>query len=69
MKKNIGKIDKIVRMVAALILLALYFSDSLQGSIGGFMVVLAIILIATVIVSFCPIYALVGLNTCTRKTS
>jgi hypothetical protein len=67
MKKNMGNTDRIIRVVVAVALLALYFTNTITGTIGAFMVVLSIIFAATSVVSFCPLYVLVGLNTCPKQ--
>jgi hypothetical protein len=67
MKKNMGNTDRTIRLLVAAVLLALYFTDTITGTIGAFMVVLSIIFAATSVVSFCPLYVLVGLNTCPRE--
>lgn len=62
-----GNTDRIIRVVVAVALLALYFTNTITGTIGAFMVVLSIIFAATSVVSFCPLYVLVGLNTCPKQ--
>jgi len=64
MKKNVGSTDKIVRYVAAAIIAALYFTNTITGTIGLVGIVFAGVLVVTSVVNFCPLYALVGLNTC-----
>lgn len=64
MKKNMGSVDKIVRSIAALAIAALYFTGAVSGTLGIVLLVLAGVFVATSFVSFCPLYALVGLNTC-----
>lgn len=61
MKKNIGKADSWMRIVAGLILLGLAFTGVLTpwGYIG-------IIPLVTGLISFCPLYTLIGINTCTK---
>ncbi len=65
MKKNMGSVDKIVRIIAALAIAALYFTGTVSGTLGIVLLVLAGVFVATSFVSFCPLYAIVGLNTCT----
>lgn len=64
MKKNMGSVDKIVRIIAALAIAALYFTGTVSGTLGIVLLVLAGVFVATSLVSFCPLYAIVGLNTC-----
>ncbi|MGH1366283.1 MAG: YgaP family membrane protein [Calditrichia bacterium] len=64
MKKNVGSTDKIVRLVAAAIIVALYFTNTITGMVGLVGIVFAGVLVVTSVVNFCPLYAVVGLNTC-----
>ncbi len=61
MNKNVGGIDRGIRIVAgvAAIGAGLYF-QSWWGAIG-------LVLIATALMSWCPPYALLGINTCKSK--
>ena len=61
MKANVGKTDKIIRIIIALIIAAagVYF-NSWWG-------LLAIIPLATALVSFCGLYSLLGISTCHAK--
>ena len=62
MKSNVGGIDRALRIVAgvALIGLAATGSVGLWGWIG-------IIPLATGLIKFCPLYAVLGLNSCTQE--
>lgn len=67
MKKNMGTTDRIFRVVVAAVIAALYFTGTLTGTLGLVLLVLAGVFVATSLVSFCPLYTLVGLNTCPVK--
>lgn len=67
MKKNMGTADKVVRIILAIIAAYLYFSGTVEGTWGIVLLVLAIVFVLTSLISFCPLYALVGLNTCPVK--
>jgi hypothetical protein len=69
MKKNMGGADRIFRMLAAAVFAYLYFSGTVTGTLGLVLVVLGGVFVLTSLVSFCPLYTLVGLNTCPRKES
>jgi hypothetical protein len=69
MKKNMGTADRIIRIVAAIVLAALYFSGTVTGTAGIIMVVLAAVFVLTSAVSFCPLYTLVGASTCPTEKS
>lgn len=64
MKKNMGSIDRVVRVVLAIIFGVLYFTGTVTGTFGLVLLVLGGVFLATSLVSFCPIYAVVGLSTC-----
>ena len=61
MKQNVGKIDKIVRVVAGLVLLSLLFI--LEGD-ARWIGLVGIVPLGTAALGFCPLYPLVGMNTC-----
>ena len=64
MKKNMGNTDRIIRTLLAVIVAVLYFTNTITGTIGIVLLVLAGVFVLTSLVSFCPLYSLVGLNTC-----
>lgn len=66
MKANMGKLDRTVRIVIALVIAGLYFGDVLTGTVGIVLLVLAGVFVLTSLVSFCPLYAPLGINTCKR---
>lgn len=62
MKCNVGYTDKIVRFTLAVIIGALgFYFKSWWG-------LLAIVPLITGLISFCPLYKILGLNTCTNKS-
>lgn len=67
MKKNMGTLDRVFRVIVAAIIAALYFTGTLTGTLGLVLLVLAGVFVATSLVSFCPLYTLFGLNTCPVK--
>jgi hypothetical protein len=67
MKKNMGSTDKIVRLVLAAIIAALYALGYVSGTLGVVLLVVAVIFAATSFVNFCPIYKIFGVNTCKVK--
>lgn len=67
MKKNMGNADRIIRTLIAIVAAYLYFSGAVPGTLGIVLVVVAAVFLLTSLVSFCPLYALVGLNTCPAK--
>lgn len=67
MKKNMGTMDKIIRFVIAIVIAILYFTNTVEGTFGIILLVLAGIFVLTSFVSFCPLYAPFGINTCSKK--
>lgn len=64
MKKNMGSIDKMVRIVVALIFAALYFTGTVSGTLGFVLLILGGVFLMTSVVSFCPLYLPLGISTC-----
>lgn len=67
MKKNLGKADKFIRVLLALVIGFLYYKGIISGVLGIVLIALALIFVLTSLVRFCPIYALFGINTCKKK--
>lgn len=59
-----GTADKIIRVVIAIIVAALYFTETVSGMLGIVLMALAGIFLLTSFISFCPLYMLFGINTC-----
>lgn len=63
MKMNESGVDRVIRVVLGIVLLALYFTGVVTGGLGiGFIVIGAIALL-TGVVGFCPLYALIKIRT------
>lgn len=69
MKKNMGTADRIIRILLAAVFAYLYFSATVTGTAGIILLVLGGVFLATSLVSFCPLYTLVGFSTCPRKAT
>jgi hypothetical protein len=63
MKANMGSIDRVVRIIAALIIAALYFTHIISGTVAIILLVIATIFILTSFISFCPLYLPFGIST------
>jgi hypothetical protein len=63
MKANIGTFDKVVRILAAVIIIALYFTHQISGTAAIILLLLAGIFIVTSFLSFCPLYWPFGIST------
>lgn len=64
MKKNVGQIDRVVRVIIALVLITLYFMEVITGTLGIVFLVGAVALLLTSLFSICGVYAVLGLSTC-----
>jgi quinol-cytochrome oxidoreductase complex cytochrome b subunit len=67
MKKNVGTIDRAIRALVGVALLAVYFLGALQGTLGIVALVAGIVMLATAAMGWCPPYSLLGINTCSVK--
>lgn len=67
MKKNMSSADKIIRLIISAIMVILYFTNVVSGTVGVIMLVLAAVFTLTSIISFCPLYAIFGISTCPVK--
>ncbi|NVO02646.1 MAG: DUF2892 domain-containing protein [Bacteroidetes bacterium] len=63
MKNNMGTIDKAIRIAIAVIIAILYFTNILSGTIAIVLLVVSGIFILTSVISFCPLYTLLGIKT------
>jgi len=59
-----GSADRIIRFIIAAVIAILYFTNILTGTLGIVLLVIAGVFVLTSLVSFCPLYTLIGLNTC-----
>ncbi|MDO9254215.1 MAG: DUF2892 domain-containing protein [Bacteroidales bacterium] len=67
MKSNMGTTDKIIRIAIAALIAVLYFTKVIPGTVGIILLVLAAVFVLTSLISFCPLYPLVGMNTTKKK--
>ena len=67
MKANVGIIDKAIRLLAAFVIIVLYFTHVIVGTLAILLLVLAGIFILTGLIRFCPLYLPFGINTWNKK--
>jgi hypothetical protein len=65
-KKNVGGLDRVVRIVVGLALIAGFFLNS--GGAYSWLYLLCIIPLATGIMGTCPPYAMLGISTCKTES-
>ena len=57
-------LDRIIRLAIVGVLGFLYYNGTISGTLGIVALVVAVIFALTSFVSFCPLYAVVGISTC-----
>ncbi|GAK33228.1 hypothetical protein JCM17846_20240 [Iodidimonas nitroreducens] len=67
MKKNMGTLDRILRLIAAIALGILVYSGVISGTLAVVLTVVVAVFLLTSLVSFCPLYRLLGQSTCSRN--
>ncbi len=67
MKQNMGTVDRIVRVVLALVVAVLYLTGQLSGLAAVILGVLAVIFLVTSAIGFCPLYVPFKLSTRKRQ--
>lgn len=68
MKLNMGQLDRSLRIGAAVLVGILAWTGVLKGTWATVLLILAAIFLITSIIGFCPVYRLLGINTCRKKT-
>lgn len=63
MKKNMGNADKAIRLLIAVVIAILYFTNVISGAVAIVLGVLAIVFSLTSFISFCPLYLPFGIST------
>ena len=67
MTKNMGNTDKLFRLGIAALIAVLYYMGVITGTIAIVLGIFGVIFALTSLISFCPLYSLVGINTCSTK--
>jgi hypothetical protein len=63
LNKNMGTLDRIIRLVIAVVIAVLYFTGNLSGIAAIILGILAVIFVVTSSVGFCPLYLPFGIST------
>ncbi|REE79769.1 Protein of unknown function (DUF2892) [Lutibacter oceani] len=64
MKKNMGTSDKAVRILIAIAIAVLYYTNVINGTLAIILMAVGIIFLLTSLLNFCPLYTIFGINTC-----
>lgn len=62
MKKNMSSTDKIIRVIISIVLIILFATDVITGTLGWVVIGVAAIFTLTSIVGFCPLYTIFGIS-------
>jgi hypothetical protein len=68
MKKNMGNIDKTIRVLLALVIIVLALTKMIAGTLAVVLLIISGIFLLTSLIGFCPLYWPFGINTCKKKT-
>jgi hypothetical protein len=63
MKKNMGTIDRIIRILLAIVVIGLYLNGSITGVAAIILGILALVFILTSLIGFCPLYVPLKIST------
>ncbi len=63
MKTNMGLVDRVIRIVLALLVGVLFLTGQISGVAAIILGILAVVFLLTSIVSFCPLYLPLGIST------
>lgn len=67
MKKNMGTFDRVLRVIVSILIGTLYFTETISGTLGVLLLVVAVIFAATSLLSFCPLYLPFNIMTTRKK--
>ena len=63
MKKNMGRLDRTIRLILALVFVLLVIARVAQGTAAIVLIILAAILVVTTLMGFCVLYVPLGVST------
>ena len=66
MSKNMGTVDRTLRVIVSIILAVLYLTGTVEGTLGIVLLIVGAVMLLTSFVGFCPAYLPLGLNTCKK---
>jgi hypothetical protein len=68
MKTNMGSANKAIRILLAVAIGLLYFTNVISGTVAIILLIFAAVFILTSLIGFCPLYLPFGLTTLRKKT-
>jgi hypothetical protein len=67
MKKNVGNGDRFLRIMIGIIALILVIGNVVEGTLMWVALVVGVIMVVTSSIQICPLYSILGINTCKVK--
>lgn len=67
MKKNIGSTDKAVRVLAGIAIALFYYFNIISGTLALILMTVAVILLITSFINFCPLYSIFKISSIKKK--
>jgi Na+(H+)/acetate symporter ActP len=67
MKKNMGAVDRTIRVLLAILVAVLYFTKQISGTAAIILGILALVFLVTSITGFCLLYVPLKLSTTKRE--
>jgi hypothetical protein len=67
MKKNMGNLDRMIRLLVTAVIVVLYLLNVITGTLAIILLILAAVFLVTSILSFCPLYYLFNIRTSKKE--
>jgi len=67
MKRNLGNIDRVLRVLIAIVITLLSFTHVITGTLAVVLSILGVVFLFTGFIGACPLYSLFSINTCSKK--
>jgi len=67
MKRNMGLLDRTIRLLLTIVIAILYQTKVITGTLAIVLLVIAVIFLITSLFGFCPVYALLGISTIKKR--
>jgi hypothetical protein len=64
--RNMGALDRLVRLIVAVVIALLYFTGTITGPLGVVLGIFAVIFVITSVIGTCPLYMPFGICTCQK---
>ncbi len=68
MIKNVGSIDKIIRLIIAAVAIYAAYTGMVASPWDYVLYVVAVIMVATSLMGSCPLFSIFGINSCKVKS-